>query len=99
MIVNVALTGAVPTKQDSPSIPLSPEEIAADAVACARAGAALVHIHVRDEAGFPVHRRDLYERVVGLIRAEEPELILCVTTSGRVGPSATERMIGLDLDP
>jgi len=99
MIVNVALTGAVPSKQDSPFLPVSPEEIAADAIECGKAGAAIVHIHVRDEGGLPVHRRDLFERAIAPIRAELPELIICVTTSGRVDPSVGGRMVGLDLDP
>ncbi len=99
MIVNVALTGAVPSKDDNRSVPLSPDEIAADAVACADAGAAVAHIHVRDEEGRPVHRRDLYEKAIGAIRESRPDLILCVTTSSRVDPDPASRMIGLDLHP
>jgi 3-keto-5-aminohexanoate cleavage enzyme len=99
MIINVALTGAVPTRENNPAVPLTPEEIAADAVACARAGASIVHVHVRDEAGRPSHRRDLYERAIGPIREQVPDLIVCVTTSGRVDPDVEARMNGLDLDP
>ena len=68
MIVNVALTGAVPDKADNPTVPLTPEEIVDDVLACAEAGATVFHIHVRDEAGAPVHRRDLYERTFGPLR-------------------------------
>ena len=57
MVINVAMTGAVPKKRDNPNVPLTPEEIAADAIACAEAGASVVHLHVRDEDGNPVHRR------------------------------------------
>jgi uncharacterized protein (DUF849 family) len=99
MVVNVALTGAVPGKDDNPRVPLTPEEIAADAIACAEAGAAVVHIHVRDEAGGPVHRRDLYERAIAPIRERAPELVLCVTTSSRVDPDPAARTIGLELEP
>jgi len=99
MVVNVALTGAVPRKSDNHRLPLSPEEIAADAVACAEAGASVVHIHVRDEAGAPTHRRDLYERAIASIRERAPELIVCVTTSSRVDPDPAARMTGLELDP
>lgn len=98
MIINVALTGAVPRKQDNPSVPLSPEEIAADVLACAAAGATVFHIHVRDEDGTPVHRRDLYERTFGTIRAARPDLVLCATTSSRVDPDPAARTTGLDLD-
>lgn len=99
MVVNVALTGAVPDKADNATLPVTPEEIAADAIACAEAGASVVHIHVRDESGAPTHRRDLYERALGPIRERSPELVVCVTTSSRVDPDPSARMAGLELDP
>ena len=98
MVVNVALTGAIPGKDDNRLLPTTPEEIAADAIACAGAGASVVHIHVRDESGAPVHRRDLYERAIGPIRERAPELVVCVTTSSRVDPDPATRMVGLELD-
>lgn len=97
MVVNVALTGAVPGKADNIRVPITPEEIAADALACAKAGASVVHVHVRDESGMPTHRQDLYERTIGPIRERAPELVVCVTTSSRVDPDPTARMIGLEL--
>lgn len=99
MIVNVALTGAVPSKHDNPNVPLTPEEIAADVLACADAGATMFHVHVRDADGAPVHRRDLYERTFGAIREQRPDLVLCVTTSSRVDADLAARTVGLDLDP
>ncbi|HET7509909.1 MAG TPA: 3-keto-5-aminohexanoate cleavage protein [Solirubrobacterales bacterium] len=98
MVVNAALTGAVPGKVDNPLVPIGPEEIAADAIACAEAGATVVHLHVRDEEGAPVHRRDLYERAITPIREEAPELAICVTTSSRVDPDPAARMVGLELE-
>lgn len=98
MVVNVALTGAVPAKADNPRLPVTPEEIAADAIACGEAGASVVHIHVRDEEGAPTHRRDLYERAIAPIRERAPELIVCVTTSSRVDPDPAARMTALELD-
>jgi 3-keto-5-aminohexanoate cleavage enzyme len=98
MVINVALTGAVPGKADNDRLPVTPEEIAADAVACAEAGASVVHVHVRDESGAPVHRQDLYERAIGPIRESAPELVVCVTTSSRVDPDLAARTIGLEID-
>jgi 3-keto-5-aminohexanoate cleavage enzyme len=98
MVVNAALTGAVPDKTDNARVPIEPAEIVADALACAEAGASVVHVHVRDEAGAPSHRRDLYERTVGPIREGAPELPLCLTTSSRVDPDPAARMTGLELD-
>lgn len=99
LIINVALTGAVPTKADTPALPVTPEEIAADAIDCAKAGASIVHVHVRDEEGRSVHRADLYEQAIAPIRDEMPELIVCVTTSSRVDADPAARMVGLELDP
>jgi 3-keto-5-aminohexanoate cleavage enzyme len=98
MVVNVALTGAVPGKSENARLPISPEEIAADAIRCGEAGASVVHVHVRDESGAPVHRRDLYEQAIEPIRAQAPDLVVCVTTSSRVDPDPAARMIGLELD-
>lgn len=99
LIINAALAGAVPSKKDNPHVPMTPEEFAADAIACARAGASIVHVHVRDEDGHPAHRRDLYERAIGPIRDSAPDMVICVTTSGRVDPDLETRMTGLELDP
>jgi len=98
MIISVALTGAVPGKADNTAVPLTPEEIAADVLACADEGASVFHVHVRDEDGAPTHRADLYERVFSAVRAARPELVLCVTTSSRVDPDVSARTIGIELD-
>jgi len=97
MVITCALTGAVPTPDTNARLPVTPEAIAADAIACARAGASAVHLHVRDEAGHNTHRRDLYERAIGPIRDAVPDLIICVTTSSRVDSEPTARMVGLRL--
>jgi 3-keto-5-aminohexanoate cleavage enzyme len=97
MIVNVAPTGAVPSKTDNPSLPLTPDEIAADVLACAQAGASVFHLHMRDEAGSPVHDRGRYERTIALIREHRPELVLGVTSSSRVGSDPAARMTGLEV--
>jgi len=99
MVVNVAPTGAVPVKRDNHQVPLAPAEIVADVLACAEEGASVAHIHVRDDDGMPVHRRDLYEQTIGPIRDARPDLVLCVTTSSRVGAGLEARTVGLDLEP
>lgn len=99
MIISVALTGAVPMKGDNRSIPLTPAEIVADGLACAKAGASVLHIHVRDEDGAPTHRRDLYEAVFGGLRDARPDVVLCATTSSRVDPDLAARMIGMEFEP
>ena len=69
VIVTAALTGAVTTKQDNPYLPTQPKEIAEAALRCYEAGAAMVHIHVRDDNDAGSMRFDKFEEAVGLIRA------------------------------
>lgn len=98
MIINVALTGAIPRKKHTPSVPVTPDEIVADAIACADEGASIVHVHVRDADENPVHDREKYEFVVKAVREKVPDLVVCLTTSGRVGPEGAGRMTALELD-
>jgi 3-keto-5-aminohexanoate cleavage enzyme len=98
LIINAAITGMVPTRKDSPHVPLSPEEIIGDAVRSVRAGASIVHLHVRDENGEPTYRKELYERVILGIREHCPEVILCVSTSGRKHNSFECRSQVLELE-
>lgn len=82
VIITAAVTGSFPTKEMNPAVPYSPAEIAAAAVDCCRAGAAVVHIHVREpETGRPAFRLDLFREVVERIR-ERCNLIINLTTSG-----------------
>jgi 3-keto-5-aminohexanoate cleavage enzyme len=98
LIINVALTGMVPTKADNPHVPLTPTEIAADARRCYEAGAALVHLHARDQDGQPTYQVGIYQEIVAAVKSKCPELIICVSTSGRVFNGFKERAAVLDLD-
>ena len=98
LIINAALTGMVPTKADNPNVPVSPEEIADDAERVVGAGAAVVHLHARDETGAPSWKPDIYRRIVASVRDRCPEVVVCVSTSGRVFKGFEERAAVLDLD-
>jgi uncharacterized protein (DUF849 family) len=98
LIVNAALTGMVPTKEDNPSVPVTPDEIAADALRCRVAGASIVHLHARDENGRPSYRADVYREIVEKVRRASPDVIVCVSTSGRVFKTFEERSQVLGLD-
>lgn len=97
LIINAALTGMVPTKADNPSLPVTPEEIAADARRCYELGATILHLHARDEAGRPTYRKERYADIVASVRERCPEAIVCVSTSGRVFKTFEERSQVLDL--
>jgi 3-keto-5-aminohexanoate cleavage enzyme len=66
-IITAALTGGTATKDDNPHLPTSPEEIAAAAKGAWEAGAAIVHIHLRDERGRPTAELEIARRTIGLI--------------------------------
>ncbi|MFF8444440.1 3-keto-5-aminohexanoate cleavage protein [Streptomyces californicus] len=80
VIITCALTGAGDTVGRSPHVPVTPEQIAASAVEAAGAGAAVVHIHVRDpETGAPSREPRLYREVVERIRETGTDVIVNLT--------------------
>jgi uncharacterized protein (DUF849 family) len=80
VFITCAITGSGSTQDRSPHVPRSPQQIADSAIAAARAGAAVVHCHVRDpETGKPSRRVDLYREVTDRIRASETDVILNLT--------------------
>ncbi len=90
LIITVAPTGSVPKKGQTPYVPVTPEEIAADAVECEEAGASILHIHTRDEDQNP---SDDPERFVDVVRAASARtgLILQISTGGRAGVGLESR--------
>jgi uncharacterized protein (DUF849 family) len=90
IIITCAVTGSLTTPDQTPHLPITPEEIADAALGAAEAGAAIVHIHVRDPAsGKPSMEIGYYRDVVERIRARNKDLILNLTTGpgGRFVPS------------
>lgn len=98
LIINVCLTGMIPTRAQTPHVPLSVDEIIADAVAVCDAGARIVHLHARDAAGLPTPDPALYEKIITGIRRERPQLICAATTSGRNWADFERRSAVLYLD-
>jgi uncharacterized protein (DUF849 family) len=86
-IVNLAPTGVIPTREMTPHVPISPTQIVDDVLCCYKIGITTVHLHVRDEQGKPTLRTDLYARVIEDLRKHAPELVICVSLSGRIGNS------------
>jgi len=102
LIITAAVCGAAPMKSQNPNVPYSPEEIAAEALRSWRAGAAIVHIHVRDpQTGEPAFERPLFAEVVRRIRAES-DVLINLTTSGfniRESDVDSARLMPLELKP
>ena len=101
LIITAAITGSRITRDIAPHIPITPGEIIRSAVECWQAGAAVVHIHVRDpETGLGTQSLEVFKQVVEPLR-EKTDLILCLTTSGIPGRNlpTEERLAPLDLQP
>lgn len=80
VFITAALTGAGSTQDRSPHVPRSPGQIASAAIDAARAGAAVVHCHVRDpETGVPGRDVALYREVTELIRASDVDVVINLT--------------------
>jgi uncharacterized protein (DUF849 family) len=81
VLITCAVTGAGDTVAKSNLVPVTPTEIAESAIEAARAGAAIVHVHVRDpETGAPANEPHLYRQVVELIRASDVDVVINLTT-------------------
>ncbi|ENG4183845.1 3-keto-5-aminohexanoate cleavage protein [Providencia rettgeri] len=93
-IITVATTGAFPTKNDNPNIPLTPREIAEDVYECWQAGAAIAHLHMRDDEGRGTMDINKFRETVTLIR-EKCDIVLNLTTSGDLNATDETRMIHL----
>ena len=90
IVITAALCGAGTTKEQTPYVPITPEEIAADAVACVKAGASVIHIHIRDKEGKNTMETDRWIEVVTKVRealaAENLDAVLNLTSSGSKFP-------------
>ncbi len=94
VFITAALTGAVTPKDINEHIPLTPEEIAADAYSCWKAGAAVVHLHMRDDNGSGSMEAARFKKTIELLRAHKDcDVVICCTSSGtRHSITSEERM-------
>ncbi len=93
VFITCAVTGNLTTPDQTPHLPITPEEIADACLGAAEAGAAIAHIHVRDpSSGKPSMELGYYRDVVERIRTKNTQLILNITTGpgGRFVPSADD---------
>jgi len=97
-IISVAITGSQPTKAQNPAVPVTSQEQIESTHAAYEAGAALVHIHVRDADGKPSSDAARFAEVQAGIRKHCPDIIVQHSTGGR-GRDATERGSCIALRP
>jgi uncharacterized protein (DUF849 family) len=98
-ILNFTPTGLIPTKEMTPHVPITPEEITEQVLEVAALGVNMVHLHVRDRvSGETTYKKELYAEIINAIRKKDKNLILCVSTSGRYYGEFEKRSECLDLD-
>ena len=97
-VITAAIVGAEVTRSQTPHLPYTAEEIAAEAARCVDAGAAIIHLHVRAKDGAPSQDRALFEAAIQAIRGC-CDAVIQVTTGGAVGMGLEERLNGLFCGP
>ncbi|MFC1593952.1 3-keto-5-aminohexanoate cleavage protein [Candidatus Omnitrophota bacterium] len=97
LIINFTPTGMIPTKDLTPHVAVTPEEIIKDILESRQYGVSMAHIHARDEEGKPTYKKEIYKEIIQGIRAEDKDMILCVSTSGRNWPEFEKRSECLDI--
>ncbi len=84
LIINFTPTGMIPTKEMTPHIPVDVPEIIDQVLEACEIGISMVHLHARDpETKDPTYSREIYGKIIGGIRKHEPQLVVCVSLSGR----------------
>jgi uncharacterized protein (DUF849 family) len=92
-VVSCAITGSIHLPTMTPYLPITPDQIAQNALDAADAGAAIVHIHARNpETGQPSPDLNLYRQILDQIRAKNTDVVICLTTGGGAGMSVEQRV-------
>lgn len=99
LIITAALVGSLPTKEQNPYVPILPDELAEDALACCKAGASVVHVHARTADGKNTHDAAIFKEIHDKIKEKAPELIVQISTGGRAGVEFEDRSKGLWFNP
>ena len=99
LIITAAICGAEVTKEQNPAVPYTVEEIVREAKSAVDAGAAIVHLHVREDDGTPTQSRDRFQECEEAIYKACPNVILIPSTGGAVGMTPDERLQSTDTTP
>ena len=99
LIITAAICGAEVTKEQNPNVPYTVEEIVREAKSAVDAGAAIVHLHVREDDGTPTQSRARFQECEDAIYKACPNVILIPSTGGAVGMTPDERLQSTDTTP
>ena len=98
LVLTAAIVGAEITRAQTPHLPITAREIADEAARCREAGAAVIHLHVRNDDGTPTQSRERFAEAIDAIRAKT-DCIIQTSTGGAVGMSIDERAQPLSCRP
>ena len=99
LIITAAICGAEVTKEQNPAVPYTVEEIVREAKSAVDAGAAIVHLHVREDDGTPTQSKARFKECMDAIYKVCPDVVIIPSTGGAVGMSAEERLQPTELMP
>ncbi|MGL4484031.1 MAG: 3-keto-5-aminohexanoate cleavage protein [Anaerovoracaceae bacterium] len=99
LVIAAAICGAEVTKEHNPAVPYTVEEIVREAKSAYDAGAAIIHLHVREDDGTPTQSKDRFQLCVDAILKECPDAIVQPSTGGAVGMADDERLQSTDITP
>lgn len=99
LIITAAICGAEVTKEQNPAVPYTVEEIVREAKSAVDAGAAIVHLHVREDDGTPTQSKERFKECIDAIYKVCPDVIIIPSTGGAVGMTAEERLQPTELFP
>ena len=99
LIITAAICGAEVLKEHNPAVPYTVEEMVREAKSAYKAGASIIHLHVRHDDGTPTQDKARFKEIIDAIRAEIPDVIIQPSTGGAVGMSNDERLQPTELRP
>ena len=99
LIITAAICGAEVTKEHNPAVPYTVAEIEREAYKAHKAGAAIIHLHVREDDGTPTQSKERFKLCMDAIREKCPDVIIQPSTGGAVGMSNHERLQPTELNP
>lgn len=99
LIITAAICGAEVTKEHNPNVPYTVEEIVEEAYNAYKAGASIIHLHVREDDGTPTQDKDRFEKCINGIKERCEDVIIQPSTGGAVGMTNDERLQPIYLNP
>ncbi|MBY9018085.1 MAG: 3-keto-5-aminohexanoate cleavage protein [Candidatus Lokiarchaeota archaeon] len=99
LIITAAICGAEVIKNQNPIVPYTVKEIGQEAESAFKAGASIIHLHVREDDGTPTQSKERFKECIDEIKKRCPDVIIMPSTGGAVGMTNEERLQPIYLQP